>query len=58
MKVVAADVCDTRVQVLYFVFSLFPVVAELHLAAHFTLEFGEFLLISFKAVYRLKNGAI
>ena len=58
MKVVAADVSDTGMQVLYFALCLLPVVTKLHLTAHLTLEFGEFLLIGFKAVYRLKNGAI
>lgn len=57
-KIIAADITDMRMQVLYFPFRLLPVVAELHLAAHFTLEFGEFFLIGFNAIYRLKNRAI
>lgn len=52
------DVSNTGMQVLYFAFCLLPVIAKLRLTAYFTLESGEFLLLGFKAVYSIKNGAI
>lgn len=41
-----------------FVLCLLPVIAELHLAAHFTLEFGEFLLVGFKAIYSVPSDSV